>query len=479
MADQDQGKPGSGENHLQERLEEANAARAALHRNLKAVNAERAELRERVERLERERADLERRLGGPEPGEAAAGGPAPDRPAPGPGASARPEPELEELIAQAKMERQALAGLISDAVDVHRSLQAGVAGEAARPIPRRPRRGLRARLAATPLARPLRALRGRSRGRNVGNSASAELEDDPAEAGPAEPDSARRSTAGIDGEPGGNAVIQLAQPPVVVEVRGVCKGFGIPSHRIETLKQRLRHHPLTGVERRRLEVLRDVSFEVRQGEFLGVVGTNGVGKSTLLKTIAGSYQVDSGTIRVAGRVAPLIELGVGFHPELSAHDNAVMSATMLGLRPEDARARYPAMLEFAGLEDYAELKLRNYSSGMRVRLAFAVMLEVDADVLLIDEVLAVGDAPFQERCQRALKELHEAGKTILLVSHSMGKVTSSCDRAILLDGGGVAASGPPDEVAARYDELIRERGERSRPDGMPVAGAGRGSEGAR
>lgn len=214
-----------------------------------------------------------------------------------------------------------------------------------------------------------------------------------------------------------------------------------------------------------------MDFTVEQGEFVGVVGTNGAGKSTLLKMIAGIYKSDSGAVRVAGRVAPLIELGVGFRQELSAHDNVILSATMLGLTPGRATERYPAVLEFAGLEEFAELKLRNYSSGMRVRLAFAVMMQVEADVFLIDEVLSVGDAPFQERCAGAMSDLHSAGKTILLVSHSMEKVRASCDRAILLAEGRVVSDGSPDLVASRYEELMSERRQAERYDRLPEMAA--------
>jgi ABC-type polysaccharide/polyol phosphate transport system ATPase subunit len=243
----------------------------------------------------------------------------------------------------------------------------------------------------------------------------------------------------------------MAQP-VAIEVRSVAKTFRIPTNRASTLKQRVLH-PLQGQQYRPLQALEDISVEVRQGEFFGITGRNGSGKSTLLKLIASIYRADAGTIRVAGRMAPFIELGVGFNPELSAYDNVVLNGVMMGLTPREARRRFDQVIEFAELEEFTELKLRNYSSGMRVRLAFAVMVQVDADVMLIDEVLAVGDAAFQERCAETFDRLIERGKTIVLVTHSMGNLSRYCDRAMLLERGRIDTIGNPEEVAARYTEV--------------------------
>ena len=183
-------------------------------------------------------------------------------------------------------------------------------------------------------------------------------------------------------------------------VDNLFKSFRLPTRRVDTLRERL----LAGLSpaTTELEVLRDVSFRVGRGEFLGIAGRNGSGKSTLLKLVAGIYRPDAGEIRAAGRLAPIIELGVGFNNELEAYDNVVMNAVMMGLEPSEARARYPEILEFAELEDFEHLKLKNYSSGMRARLGFATMVHVDADLLLFDEVLAVGDAGFQEKMRRDL-----------------------------------------------------------------------------
>ena len=237
-----------------------------------------------------------------------------------------------------------------------------------------------------------------------------------------------------------------------IEVRGVSKSFRIPVNRAVTLKQRVLH-PLERRQYRQLHALEEVSFDVARGEFFGVVGRNGSGKSTLLKLIASIYRADQGTIRVAGRLAPFIELGVGFNPELSARDNVVLNGVMMGLTPREARRRYDEVIEFAELEEFTQLKLRNYSSGMRVRLAFAVMVQVDADVMVVDEVLAVGDESFQERCAEAFGQLIDRGKTIVLVTHAMANIRQYCHRALLLEAGRIDTFGDPEDVAARYTEV--------------------------
>jgi ABC-2 type transport system ATP-binding protein len=167
--------------------------------------------------------------------------------------------------------------------------------------------------------------------------------------------------------------------------------------------------PFAAREYRELQALDGVSFEIHKGEFFGIVGRNGSGKSTLLKLLASIYRADAGTIRMAGRLAPFIELGVGFNEELTARENVVLNGVMMGLTPREMQRRMDAVIEFAELEEFADLKLKNYSSGMMVRLAFSVMLEADADVLLIDEVLAVGDASFQQKCIDAFHEMKTAG----------------------------------------------------------------------
>src|SRR3954454_2220926 len=240
------------------------------------------------------------------------------------------------------------------------------------------------------------------------------------------------------------------RPAVLVD--GVSKTFTIPREQVHTLKERALH-PFRRTGHDDLRALRDVSFAVEPGEFFGIVGRNGSGKSTLLKCLAGIYRIDQGAIYVDGRMSTFIELGVGFNMDLAAYDNVILNATMLGLSQRETRARYDRIIDFAELREFADLKLKNYSSGMLVRLAFAVMIQVDAEILLIDEVLAVGDAAFQQKCFDEFVRIREAGKTILLVTHDMGAVHRFCDRAMLLEKGRVREIGDPDDVGNRYLEL--------------------------
>jgi ABC-2 type transport system ATP-binding protein len=237
--------------------------------------------------------------------------------------------------------------------------------------------------------------------------------------------------------------------PVVVEARGIEKTFRIPSHRIDSFKERATH-PFARVEYREQRVLRGVSFDVHQGEFFGIVGRNGSGKSTLLKILSSIYRADAGTVRMAGRLAPFIELGVGFNPELTSRENVVLNGVMMGLGRREARRRLDSVLDFSELREFADLKLKNYSSGMMVRLAFAVMVEADADVMLIDEVLAVGDAAFAQRCMDVFHARRRAGRTLVLVTHDMTTVQELCDRAMLIHDGELHYVGDPAETAARY-----------------------------
>ncbi|HWH44534.1 MAG TPA: ABC transporter ATP-binding protein [Thermoleophilaceae bacterium] len=252
-------------------------------------------------------------------------------------------------------------------------------------------------------------------------------------------------------------------PPsrAAVVADGVGKTYRVPQERMHTLKERALH-PFRRTRHDPLEALRDVSFSVEPGEFFGIVGRNGSGKSTLLKCLAGIYRADHGAIYVNGRLSTFIELGVGFNPDLAARDNVILNAIMLGLPPKEARERVDGVIEFAELQEFEDLKLKNYSSGMHVRLAFSVMIQVDADILLIDEVLAVGDAAFQQKCFDEFRRLREEGRTILLVTHDMSAVHRFCDRAMLLERGEVIATGDPDEVAEQYLALNFPRGRTER-----------------
>jgi ABC-type polysaccharide/polyol phosphate transport system ATPase subunit len=245
------------------------------------------------------------------------------------------------------------------------------------------------------------------------------------------------------------------EAPVAIEVRDVVKSFVIPRERQTTFKERALH-PATMLrgDVAQLEALRGISFDVHRGEFFGVIGRNGGGKSTLLKLLASIYQADGGSIRVAGRLAPFIELGVGFNPELNARDNVLLNGVMMGLTRAEARSRFERVIDYAELWDYTDLKLKNYSFGMQVRLGFSMMLQVDADVLLVDEVLAVGDLAFQAKCIASLQGLKDRGTTIVLVTHQMDDVETHCDRAMLIEEGVVDTIGDPQEVAERFVEVI-------------------------
>src|SRR5215216_4465021 len=265
----------------------------------------------------------------------------------------------------------------------------------------------------------------------------------------------------------GDAAVPAAPSPAI-EMHDVAKTFRLPHQRYSTLKERALH-PLRARTFEELNAVRDVSLAIGEGEFFGIVGRNGSGKSTLLKCLAGIYRPDRGTIDVRGRLSPFIELGVGFNPDLTARDNVLVNAIMLGLSRREAKRRFDDIIAFAELEDFVDLKLKNYSSGMSVRLGFSVAVQVDAEVLLIDEVLAVGDAAFQRKCFDQFERMSAEGRTILFVTHDMGSVERFCDRAMLLEQGRVLELGPPEEIARRYNEVNFGRGtvDGSLPAGMP------------
>jgi ABC-2 type transport system ATP-binding protein len=254
--------------------------------------------------------------------------------------------------------------------------------------------------------------------------------------------------------------MQAGETPAIV-VDDVTKRFRIPGERVMTLKERALH-PLRTIPYQELTAVDGVSFAVAPGEFFAVVGRNGSGKSTLLKCLAGIYAVDGGSMYIDGRVSTFIELGVGFNMELPARENVIVNATMLGLPPSEARQSIEPVLAFAELEEFADLRLKNYSSGMLVRLAFAVMIQVDADVLLIDEVLAVGDVAFQQKCYDEFARLRREGRTVVLVTHDMAAAERFCDRALLLEHGRTVTLGDPHEVGLRYMELNFAGDERGR-----------------
>ena len=250
----------------------------------------------------------------------------------------------------------------------------------------------------------------------------------------------------------GGRLAVAASRPVAVSIVGASKSFKLPRNRASTLKERVLQ-PRSARSFEWLHAVRDVTVDVERGEFFGIVGRNGGGKSTLLKCLAGIYRLDAGQITVRGSLSPFIELGVGFNMEMTARDNVIINAIMLGLSRREAVARFDQIIDFAELHDFLDLKLKNYSSGMLVRLAFSVSIQVRADVLLIDEVLAVGDANFQQKCFDELERLKRQGRTVLFVTHDMAAVERFCDRAMLMSHGNVLEIGDPATVARHYNKL--------------------------
>ncbi len=234
-----------------------------------------------------------------------------------------------------------------------------------------------------------------------------------------------------------------------IRVKNIHKSFKLPTERAWGLKQAI-FNRIKGIKGyKRQKVLRGLNFDVKKGEFLGIVGRNGSGKSTLLKVLSGIYVPDKGSIEVNGVLVPFIELGVGFNPELSGRENVYLNGALLGFSNEEMDDMYDEIVRFAELEQFMDQKLKNYSSGMQVRLAFSIAIRAHGDILVLDEVLAVGDAEFQEKCNDYFKSLH-GNQTVILVTHSMENVRKFCDRAIMIEGGKIVADGDPEEVAEQY-----------------------------
>ena len=247
------------------------------------------------------------------------------------------------------------------------------------------------------------------------------------------------------------------EAPVVIDVRDVKKKFRVFRDRGNTLKERL----LFAGRRKHEEhwVLKGVSFQVRKGEAVGLIGENGCGKSTTLKLLTKILFPDEGTIEMKGRVSSLIELGAGFHPDLSGRENIYTNASIFGLKKKEIDERLGEIIAFSELEQYIDEPVRTYSSGMYMRLAFAVAINVDADILLIDEILAVGDAAFQAKCFRKLQKIKAAGTTIVIVSHAMGQIEQICDRSIWLNDGVICREGPPRDVHPYYMKWMSHKGQ--------------------
>jgi len=237
---------------------------------------------------------------------------------------------------------------------------------------------------------------------------------------------------------------------VIIRVNNLTKEFKLPLDKNSSIKSAFinfyKHK--RGYENQK--ALKNISFEVKKGEFFGIVGRNGSGKSTLLKTLAGIYVPTSGEIEVRGKLTPFIELGVGFNPELSGKENVFLNGALLGFNRKEMRAMYKDIVEFAELERFMNQKLKNYSSGMQVRLAFSLAIRAQSDILLVDEVLAVGDADFQRKCFDYFKQLKKDKKTVVFVSHDMNAVREFCDKGILLDRGVIKTAGDSKDIAREY-----------------------------
>ena len=236
----------------------------------------------------------------------------------------------------------------------------------------------------------------------------------------------------------------------IVEISKLTKSFKIPLEASSGIKQQLINILKGRKGYRVFTPLKDISFTINEGDFFGIVGRNGSGKSTLLKTIAGIYTPNSGNVKVHGSLVPFIELGVGFNPELTGRENIFLNGALLGFSHEEMESMYSAIVEFAELEDFMEERLKNYSSGMQVRLAFSIAIRAHADILLLDEVLAVGDEAFQKKCYSYFDKLKREKRTVILVTHDMAAVERFCTKAVFIEDGHVKMIGKPYRIAAAY-----------------------------
>lgn len=233
----------------------------------------------------------------------------------------------------------------------------------------------------------------------------------------------------------------------VVTVRDIAKRFVV--HKDKSLKERVVNARTSRAQKVDFWALQDINLDIHSGETIGLVGANGSGKSTLLKVIGGILTPDRGEVMLRGRLAALLELGAGFHPDLTGRENVYLNAAILGLTEAETQRHFDEIVAFSGIEDFIDTQVKFYSSGMYVRLAFAVAVHVDPDILLVDEVLAVGDEPFQHKCMEKIHEFQDDGRTIILVSHSASQVAEVCDRAVMLEHGRIVVDSSTDEVLGR------------------------------
>lgn len=250
--------------------------------------------------------------------------------------------------------------------------------------------------------------------------------------------------------------VDYSKQPMAVEVKDVTMIFNMASESLGSLKEyfiSLARHKLFFEEFR---ALKNISFDVHRGEVVGLVGTNGSGKSTMLKIIAGVLEPSEGEVKVHGNIAPLIELGAGFDPELSARENIYLNGALLGYTKEFIDANFDGIIEFAELKDFVDMPLKNFSSGMVARIAFAIATITEPDILIVDETLSVGDVFFQQKCERRIQHFIESGDvTVLFVSHSMEQVERICQRAVWIEKGDLRMDGPVDEVCKAYHDQFK------------------------
>ena len=251
--------------------------------------------------------------------------------------------------------------------------------------------------------------------------------------------------------------IEIEDPSssIAISVKNLKKSFKLPTEKSFGLKQAI-FNRLRGVKGyKEHKVLKGLTFDIEKGEFIGIVGRNGSGKSTLLKILAGIYYPEAGEVMINGSLVPFIELGVGFNPELTGRENVYMNGALLGFSNAEMDKMYDDIWKFAELEEFQDQKLKNYSSGMQVRLAFSIAIRAKGDILLLDEVLAVGDAAFQQKCNDFFASLH-GKQTVILVTHSMENVRKFCDRCILINNGKIEDEGDPEKIADEYLSLFKK-----------------------
>lgn len=258
-----------------------------------------------------------------------------------------------------------------------------------------------------------------------------------------------------------NQEIEATQAPeaddTIIEVSDVGMEFFTRDEKIDNLKELVVRLLRGKAKRKSVKVLNNVSFSVKKGESIALIGHNGAGKSTLLKLIAEIYKPTKGTVKVRGKVAPLLNLGAGFDPESSAKENVYLNGAILGYSRKEIAKKYEEIVEFAELGDYMHIPIKNFSSGMVARLGFAIAIDVNPDILLVDEILSVGDENFRKKCARKVNELRERGVTFVIVSHNMGQVKSLCQKAIWIENSEVMAYGDVNEVCEKYQKYCNEQ----------------------